>query len=559
MSLEILAVIVPLLSLAALLLAVITAWRLVYHLIRFFQLEEYKTNRYLVVVWRLPGERRYLLLAAAALLIFLLLRIGLPALLADSAAVALLLVVADVILTAALLALLPVNKDVRRAFNPTQRARRVLFTAYVLVTLPALLFALANLSTAGGIRVDVLRVAWSAGLISLLTIWLTPFAKPFANVLLWPIEENARQYYLRQARQNLEGSKATVIALTGSYGKTSTKHYLQHILEGQFRSVMTPRSYNTLMGVCRSVNDLLAGNDRYDYFIVEAGAYIPGEIARICALVKPRISIVITVGPMHLERFGTLDNIVKAKYEIIQALPPDGVGVFNADDTRVLGMAQRGYPNTRLLITCAGAEGATIAASNIEMVAEGTRFVLRDTSGQEMPMVMPLYGEHNVTNVLLAIVTARHLGMSLEVIRDRVATLKPAEHRLVRTVLPGGVILIDDAYSANPIGTQMALKVLALQGSPRRVVVSSGMFELGALHNEENRKLGERIAEVATDVILIGESQVQPLKQGLINRRFPSDHLFVVKSLDEAIAIYRRILQPGDTLLLLTDLPDTYV
>jgi UDP-N-acetylmuramoyl-tripeptide--D-alanyl-D-alanine ligase len=556
MSLEVLNILIPLLSLVAPVLAAFTAWQMVYHLIRFFQIEEYKTNRYLAVVWRLPDERRFLLLAAIAVLIVLIMRGLLPSLLMDAAAVGLVIAVTSVILAAALLALRPASKDVRRVFSPTQRARRVLYAAYALVTLPALIVALTMVSNRDSSPV---QLAFSAGLVATLTVLLVPLAKPLANLLMFPIEENSRQYYLRLARQNLERSKATVIALTGSYGKTSTKHYLQHILEGQFRSVMTPRSYNTLMGICRAVNDQLAGNATYDYFIVEAGAYVPGEIARICALVKPQISIVITVGPMHLERFGTLDNIVKAKYEIIEALPPDGVGVFNADDPRVLGMAQRGYPNQRILVTREGVQGARLAASEIEMVAEGTRFTVRDTATREdTPMFMPLYGEHNVSNVLLAIATACHVGMSLDVIRHRVATLKPAEHRLVRTVLPNGIILIDDAYSANPVGTQMALKVLALQGSPRRVVVSSGMFELGALHNEANRKLGERIAEVATDAILIGEAQIQPVKQGLINKQFPPDRLFVVTSLNEAIAIYQGILMPGDTLLLLTDLPDTY-
>jgi UDP-N-acetylmuramoyl-tripeptide--D-alanyl-D-alanine ligase len=265
---------------------------------------------------------------------------------------------------------------------------------------------------------------------------------------------------------------------------------------------------------------------------------------------------------MHLERFGSIDNVVKAKYEIIQALPPDGLGVFNADDPNVRGMADRGYPSQRLLITRQDAPGAQLAATNVRLTADGLDFDVCDNqTGEWRSMHAPLYGEHNVTNILMAIAVARHLGLSLAEIALRVATLEPAEHRLHRRVMPGGVILIDDAYSANPVGTKTALDVLALQTSQpgaRRVVVSSGMFELGPLHEAENRKLGERIAQVATDVILMGAAQTRPVVEGLHSQSFPPDHLHVVDTLAEAVAIYRPLLRPGDALLILTDLPDTY-
>jgi len=122
-----------------------------------------------------------------------------------------------------------------------------------------------------------------------------------------------------------------------------------------------------------------------------------------------------------------------------------------------------------------------------------------------------------------------------------------------------GIVLIDDTYSANPVGTQTALGVLALhKDSPHRVVVSSGMFELGAASEEENRKLGERMAAAATDVILIGAEQTRPVKEGLEGAAFPAEHLHVVNSLNEAVQVYRQLLHSGDALLMLTDLPDLY-
>jgi UDP-N-acetylmuramoyl-tripeptide--D-alanyl-D-alanine ligase len=448
---------------------------------------------------------------------------------------------------------------VKQPFTRTQRATRLLITAFVLASLPAgIFFLIAQIPPQG-----VVRSIGFAVVTLLLTLVIAPFTLPVANALMFPVEEATRRYYLRLAKNNLKRSGATVIALTGSYGKTSTKHYMNHILGAKYRVLMTPKSYNTLLGVSRVINEILAGNEKYDYFIVEAGAYIPGEIARICQLVEQKIGMVITVGPMHLERFGSIENIVKAKYEIIETLPPDGMGIFNGDDPRVRGMAQRNYPNNRIVITKEEVPGARLQASNVQMKADGLHFDVTDhETGETMTFYTPLFGEHNVTNILMAMAVARHLGLTFGEIAPRVATLQPAEHRLVRRVLPDGTIIIDDAYSANPVGTQTALKVLDLQREAfpngRRIVLSSGMFELGELHESENRLLGERIAAVATDAILIGAKQVAPVVEGLQAANFPPDRMHVVDTLDEAVAIYQGTLKAGDAVLILTDLPDTY-
>jgi UDP-N-acetylmuramoyl-tripeptide--D-alanyl-D-alanine ligase len=236
------------------------------------------------------------------------------------------------------------------------------------------------------------------------------------------------------------------------------------------------------------------------------------------------------------------------------------VGVFNGDDPQVRAMLDRNYPRTRLMVTQHEVPGARLCASHVQMRADGLHFDVRDTeTGAEQALYAPLYGETNVTNILMAAAVALHLGMSLEEIAARAATLEPAEHRLVRRVLPNGTVVIDDAYSANPVGTKAALEVLKLHTQSRhRVVVSSGMFELGPAQEQENYRLGQRIAAAATDVILIGAKQVAPLKAGLLAGQFPADRLHVVETLREAMALYPTILQPGDTLLVLTDLPDTY-
>jgi len=560
----------------------IVIWRRLHQLLRFFQLEGYDSRRYLRWFFRQRHERNLLIgsligtvlpcictvatiwyadtwiepgnLGSGIIPAFIIFY-GLPLFLFG-------LTITSILLT--LNSLLD-NRQSKQQFTLTSRATRLLISVILIVIVFAVgicsLFRLFLLPDKIDISADFLFVTLPLAVVGgPIALFTAPFSFPLANAINWPIEEAFRQYYLSRARRFLKRSGATVIAITGSYGKTSTKHYLHHILEGRFRVLMTPKSYNTLLGISRVINDVLAKDVSYEYFIVETDAYFVGENARICKLVQPQMGMIMTVGPMHLERLGSMENIEKAQYEVIEALPPDGAGFFNGDDPAVRQMAGRGYPQTTIMVTKEGMPGARLEALNVRMTAEGLDFDVRDNQTDESrSMHAPLYGDHNVTNILMAAAVAHYLGMSLAEIGMRVTTLEPAEHRLIRRVMPDGIILIDDTYSANPVGTQTALGVLALHtSSPHRVVVSSGMFELGAVSDEENCKLGERIAAAATDVILIGATQTKAVKEGLVSCNFPPDHLHVVNTLNEAVEIYKGILRPGDTLLMLTDLPDTY-
>ncbi len=170
-----------------------------------------------------------------------------------------------------------------------------------------------------------------------------------------------------------------------------------------------------------------------------------------------------------------------------------------------------------------------------------------------------LLGRHNVINILLAAAVARHLGMSLVEIGMRVATLESAEHRLQRKTLPGGITVIDDAYSANPVGAKNALDALALYETGRRVLITPGIVELGPLQEAENVKLGRYAAQICTDIILVGILQTQPIQRGIHETGFDDSHLFVFDTREDAIAWFQRELKPGDTVLFLNDLPDTYL
>jgi UDP-N-acetylmuramoyl-tripeptide--D-alanyl-D-alanine ligase len=442
-----------------------------------------------------------------------------------------------------------VRGEVKQKFTPTQRAVRIVGTAAILCVLIGLI---------GGIIHPIAALLTGA-----IAYFAAPFMLPVANILMYPVEASLRQGFLLKAKSALKQANPTVIAITGSYGKTTTKEYIAHLLSSRYRVLKTPKSYNTLMGVCKVINEMFQPNETYDYFVVEMGAYIRGEIADICKLAKPQISLVTAVGPMHLERFGSLENTAKAKYEIIEALPKEGVGIFNLDDPSVRAMAERGHPSLRYGVTRENTPNARLSATHITMTAAGLDFDVTDhQTGETAHIHAPVYGDHNVSNILMALSVALQVGIGLKEAALRAATLQPAEHRLVRRVLSNGVVTIDDAYSANPVGSRQALRVLGLHATPqrinKRVAITSGMIELGPIQAEENRKLGEAIAAHATDVVVINPKQAQPILDGLRAAKFPESGIHIVETTTEATQWFTRNTTAGDAVLIMSDLPDTY-
>lgn len=522
---------------------------------RFFQLEGYDSRRYLR--WLAAKPQRFLLWRTFIFVgVALFISLGLNLAGQDTTLVYLLIWG-----TAGVLSVWPEPfKEVKQKFNLTPRATRLLVTAFGLA-LVLLVGAVVTVHAALSLS-DRNQFA-SITIIGLVILHLCPLVLPLANLLMYPVEAGFRMMFRQRARRVLLRKNPVVIGITGSFGKTSTKHYLAHILSGQYRVVATPKSYNTLMGVCISINNDLRHSGPVDYFIVEMGAYFEGEIRAICALTRPQISMVTAVGPQHLERFGSLENTAKAKYEIIQALPRDGVGVFNWDNAFVRSMYERGYPKTRIAVTVQNADHAQhlrIVARNVRTTRHGLEFDVYDMLTEDHAHFKTLLvGEHNVTNILLATGVARHLGLPLAEIALRVASLEPAEHRLQRKTLPNGITVIDDAYSANPVGVRTALDVLKLYEDGRRILITPGMVELGPLHDQENYKLGTLAAQVCTDIVLVGSEQTQPIQRGVRDAGFDEARLIVFDTREEAIAWFNQAITSGDTVLFLNDLPDTYI
>jgi UDP-N-acetylmuramoyl-tripeptide--D-alanyl-D-alanine ligase len=525
----------------------------IYQHVRFYQIEEYMSRRYLR--W-LAAERARWLPTRPIVAWVIGIAAGVVVSEADNSTLS-----GVIALTSAVATVWPPReREVKKPFRRTPRATRLLVTAFIILTaLTAISVFVLPTESSSNLRFI------TASFVGLILFLIAPLTLIAANMLMTPVEAFFRKRFIQQARDVLAEVHPIVIGITGSYGKTSTKTYLAQILSGRGRVLATPKSYNTLMGVTLTINNQMANDYSVDYFITEMGAYVEGEIAEICDLTHPHIGIIVEVGPQHLERFGSLDNTATAKYELIKALPSDGVGVFNWDNPYVRTMYERGHPAKRLAVSKTvapdevPANGPRFIASDIQESLDGLRFTVTDTqTGESQPFSTTLLGQHTVTNLLLATATAVHEGMSLKEIARRVQALQPAESRLVRQTTPQGITIINDAYSANPVGAEQALRVLGMHTSGRRLLITPGMVELGPLMEQENKRLGEIAAQYASDVILVGEARTQPIKAGLIRANFPAEQLHVMDTLAESVEWYQNHLRPGDTVLFLNDLPDTY-
>ena len=545
-----------LMTIIALIWATGTNFR-IYRQARFYQIEEYMSERY--IRWLFSERERWL--PARTIGVFFI--GGVIAFFNDSIPGEIAIFPYFASIVASVIAVFPPREgEIKKTFVRTQRASRMLGTAFLL----SIIFAIVCIYFVSGLNISSDR--FSSGLIAttgFINFMFAPLWLMLGNLFMTPVESAMRQRYIRQAKSVLATIQPKIIGITGSYGKTTTKNFLRDVLNGRYKTYATPKSYNTLMGISLAINTDLANDYSVEYFISEMGAYVEGEIERICQLTPPDISIVTEVGPQHLERFGSLENIETAKYEIIKNLPPYGLGVFNWDNPYVRNMYNKGYPDNRIAISKtlsveeAFKKGIRFIARDINETLDGLSFVVHDTqSGKSEAFMTGVIGEHNVTNLLLTTAVAVHEGMSLKDVAFRVRTLQPAASRLVRKETAAGITIINDAYSANPAGVLSSLKVLGMHNSGKRLLITPGMVELGILQDEENHKLGVVATQYATDIILVGEKQTEALKQGILSTDFALDKLYVFDTLSEATAWYQQNLQSGDTVLFLNDLPDTY-
>lgn len=382
---------------------------------------------------------------------------------------------------------------------------------------------------------------------------LVPFWIFAGGAMTQPIENRIHRHFIDQARDKLSRMPdLKVVAITGSYGKTSTKFMIRDLLSERVSVCATPGSYNTPMGICKVINNDLQAHHRV--LILEMGARYEGNIDELCDIAEPHISVVTNVGIAHLETFGSQDAIARTKSTIVKRAKPGGVAVLNADDPRVDQMADL---RDDLEIVRAGLENGAIRAYDINYNHRGTQFTVK-ADGEEERFEIQLLGAHNVQNMLLAVAVGRQFDVRLKTMALAAARIEPVEHRL-ELKREGELYVIDDAFNSNPIGARNAVEILSRFETGRRIIVTPGMIELGELEDEMNHEFGQAIGQAGLDlVLLVGEQRTAAIREGIREAGFDMDKVKVVESLFKANELISDFARAGDVVLYENDLPDSY-
>lgn len=429
--------------------------------------------------------------------------------------------------------------------------KKLVFTARIKRLFVAAIIVLGALVLVCEIMADSM-----AGEICRVVAVVLSIVSPLLVFVIWmityPIEKAVSRWYINDAKRILKSYKnLTIIGVTGSYGKTTTKFILNRILSEKYNTVCTPQSFNTPMGVVRTVREYL--KPQTQIFICEMGAKNAGDIKEVCDIANPDYGIITSVGEQHLESFKSVENVFKTKFELADAVvKKGGITLANLDSE---GIKLR--KDTRGDVEYFG-EGTKYSAKNIICGADGTTFDLC-LDGSEFSVSTRLLGFHSVSDILAAAAMAHILGVSENDIKFAIGSLKPTEHRLELKSYINGSLLIDDAYNSNPEGCLEAVRVLGSFEGMKKVIITPGLIELGSREYDCNYALGLEATKHCDIIILVGKNRSKPMHDAIATTNFNKHNVYVVSSFKEAMEIYTPMANKDSVVLLENDLPDNYL
>lgn len=430
----------------------------------------------------------------------------------------------------------------KRAIKPlvfTARVKRMYVTASVVFAVMCICSALIS-----GVWPVIVQAVLCA---------VTPAVCIAVNIINAPIEATIRQHYINDAMRILRsyGDRLTVLGVTGSYGKTSTKYILSRILSEKYNVAITPGSFNTPMGVVRTIREHLRSSD--ELFIVEMGAKNVGDIDEICKIVHPTMGVISSVGPQHLSTFGSVENVLKTKFELADCVHAAGGDMFLCGDNQYI--CSRAADGDTLY---GSGENCSYRAENVACSRYGTAFDAVLPGGRRLSLQTKLLGRHSVCNIMGAVAVADRLGVSHRDIVYAVSQLQAVEHRLQLKPFMNGASLIDDAYNSNPEGSLEAVRTMGTFDGCKKIIVTPGMVELGEREYECNRALGAMAAGVCDELIFVGEQRSVPLVDGAKEAGYDGEHIHVVPMFKDALDLLRSMTDADTVVLFENDLPDNY-
>ncbi|MBN1172611.1 MAG: UDP-N-acetylmuramoyl-tripeptide--D-alanyl-D-alanine ligase [Micromonosporaceae bacterium] len=340
----------------------------------------------------------------------------------------------------------------------------------------------------------------------------------------------------------------TVIGITGSSGKTTTKDLIAGLLGTLGPTVAPPGSFNNELGLPYTV---LRSDANTRYLVLEMGSRGPGHLRYLCQIAPPTIGVVVNVGVSHIGEFGSIDAIAGAKSELVEALPSTGIAVLNVDDDRVRAMV----PRTAARVVLVGeAAGATLRASDISLDERGrASYTLIGADGSAR-VTLGVSGRHQVGNSLLAAGVAAEAGLSVSRIAQALGTLRLASSRRMDVFdRADGITVIDDSYNANPASTMAALRALVALGSGsggrRTVAVLGYLAELGDYERAGHEEVGRAVARLGVDLVVVIGENAKPIHDGAVSESSWGGTSVRLTDQAAAVALLRDELRPGDVVL----------
>ena len=359
------------------------------------------------------------------------------------------------------------KKKEKKPFVITKRVRRQYMTYFIIAILL-------------GLGVNYYKDVYAIIALNIIAAF-SYFMVDVVGTINAPIEKSINNKFTRMAKKKIKGiPDFKVIGVTGSYGKTSTKNVINTILSQKYNSIMTPGSFNTPMGVVRTINEKM--KVIHQLFVCEMGAKYVGDIKEICDIVNPDYAVITAIGPQHLDTFKSIENVSKTKLELLDSLNDDGIAFINWEDENI-----RKATITKKVVKYGLHDDADYYATNINITEKGSTFDVVMPNKEKITVKTKLLGSLNILNIVGGVAIADKLGLSHDQIKMGIKYIKPVEHRLEIKPNPNGSIIIDDSYNSNVRGAKMALEVLGEFKGKQRIAITPGIVELGDKSYEINK------------------------------------------------------------------------
>ena len=383
---------------------------------------------------------------------------------------------------------------------------------------------------------------------------LLPLIIVLAHYITLPFEMLNNKRFVNRAIKKLgKMPSLTKIGITGSYGKTTVKNMLGTMLSEKYRVCVSPHSFNTPMGISKTVLNYL--KPEHEVFIAEMGARHVGDIAELCNIVHPKIGVLTGIGNQHLSTFGSQKNLQNTKAELATAVKEQGGKMYFSGDSNGSREIYNDFAGNKEIVSVDSVEGK-IFVSEISANEKGSSFTLH-IGGKSVKCKTALLGKHNITNILLCAAVCADFGLALNQIKAGIEKLVPTAHRLALMPSQNSLIVIDDAYNANVAGSKAALEVLKLFKG-KKYVITPGLVELGSEAFNANFQFGIDMAKVCDKVIIDGAINFDALQAGLIFGGMAKENILRAGTLRQATEVLQTFARPGDVVLFENDLPDNY-